>query len=69
MSDTKFNCALCETNLSTKANLQMHLESVHENKKNFQCDLCQQEFYEKHQYSKHIESVHKALLSELLVIA
>ena len=42
----KFICEICGNWLTTKSNLQVHLNTVHNGLKPFRCNFCQQSFGE-----------------------
>ena len=42
----KFKCEICQHNLSSKRNLKVHIENIHEGLKRFKCEKCSQK--EKH---------------------
>ena len=48
-------CHLCGQKFKSNFNLRVHVESVHENKKNYSCDQCGAEFYFKRKFKWHMK--------------
>ena len=57
----KFKCEICQHNLSSKRNLNVHIENIHEGLKRFKCDKCSQKFTEKKALTLHIKGVHEKI--------
>ena len=57
----KYACTLCETSFLRKANLDRHVEGVHEGKKPYTCLLCGGSFHQKVALKSHIASVHDGI--------
>ena len=55
----KMQCEICEIYLSTKGNLKIHIETVHEGKKSFNCSLCNTQLSSKRNLENHVAGVHE----------
>ena len=53
-----FKCNICDASFPQKGNLNVHIESVHEEMKPFKYKICDASFSRKATLKKHIESVH-----------
>ena len=55
----RFICEICDDNFGQKGNLQRHLATVHEGKKQFKCSICNKNFEQKRDLNKHVATVHE----------
>ena len=62
-SDTRkkqtFECSICNTQLSSKRNLENHISGVHDGTKSFHCSLCSKSFAQNATLKQHIKAVHE----------
>ena len=54
MKKEKFACERCGSNFSSKKNLEVHVETIHERKKPFACSLCEKHFATKSNLKQHL---------------
>ena len=54
MKKEKFACEKCGSNFSSKKNLEVHVETIHEGKKPFACSLCEKQFATKSNLKQHL---------------
>ena len=57
----KYKCEICKHNFSSKHNLKVHMENVHEGLKRFTYDKCAKKFTEKKALTLHIKGVHEKI--------
>ena len=48
-------------NFSSKCNLKVHMENVHEGLKRFECEKCSQKFTERKALTLHIKGIHEKI--------
>ena len=53
----KYKCEICKHNFSSKCNLKVHMENVHEGLKRFKCEKCSQKFTERKALTLHIKGI------------
>ena len=51
-------CSICDQRFTRKGSLNMHIRSVHEEKKPHKCSICDASFAEKGSLTAHINGVH-----------
>ena len=56
---TAFQCEICKNYFKRKHSLNVHIASIHEEKKPYQCEICDKTFTEKSTMKKHVASVHE----------
>lgn len=54
----KFSCEICDKVFTWKYNLDIHVFTVHEEKKPFSCSLCNMSFMKKSNFDTHYQSKH-----------
>ena len=52
-------CPACHKIFSSKGNLKIHIETVHEGKKSFNCSLCNTQLSSKRNLENHLAGVHE----------
>ena len=50
---------ICKSNFTHEQDLNGHIASVHEGKKQFKCDTCDAKFTQKQSVKKHIATIHE----------
>ncbi|KAM3181877.1 hypothetical protein ACTXT7_013491 [Hymenolepis weldensis] len=60
---TTLKCNLCEKSFTRRANLRVHVDSVHKNPKSFECDICGKSFNQARYMKAHVEAVHEKVKS------
>jgi KRAB domain-containing zinc finger protein len=54
----RYHCPQCTHASSTRSSLQMHIRTIHEERKDFECPVCHKEFGYAGSLKRHRESVH-----------
>ena len=57
----KYQCDICKKSLSSKKNLNLHIQSVHEKIKKFKCGICKKLLSTKTTLNSHILTIHKKI--------
>ena len=55
----KFKCDICQAYFGQKFNLNRHVGTVHEEKKQFECKVCNSKFTQKANLNRHVTIVLK----------
>jgi KRAB domain-containing zinc finger protein len=60
----RYHCPQCTHASTTRYNLQKHIRTIHEERKDFECPVCHKEFGEAGSLKVHRESVHEGVRYE-----
>ena len=55
----KFKCETCDTKLSSKQHLKIHISSIHMGSKPYKCEICKIKFSQLGSLNRHFEQTHE----------
>ena len=54
----RLKCGICDKSYASRRNLNLHIGSVHDKKKQFKCNVCDSNFSQKSNLKSHVAQVH-----------